>query len=178
MRELHDNGLRTMLDLKVNDIPRTAAAAVCEAEKLGVKLMTIHAGGGSDMISAASDEANEVEIIAVTVLTSLDDIHFEHISGGSYLGVRTMVRRYAEIALESGADGLVCSPLELDRLSTLLGSRVVPGVRPAGSDHGDQKRVATPKEAVDSGATWIVVGRPIVKAPDPLAAAKSILASL
>ena len=88
------------------------------------------------------------------------------------------VRRLAELSLESGADGLVCSSLELELLSDLGGHRVVPGIRPAGAAHGDQKRVATPSEAVERGASWIVVGRPIVKADDPIAAARAIVAEL
>ncbi len=183
VRTLRDSGMEVMLDLKIHDIPRTAAAAVARANRLGVELLTVHAAGGSKMIAAARDASDGVKIIAVTVLTSLDAFHFNalHPHEAPYtdgLSMAVVTRNYAKLALDAGADGLVCSALELTALSDFQGQRIVPGVRPVGADHGDQKRVATPKEAVDGGATWIVVGRPIVKANDPVAAAIAINESI
>ena len=177
VREVVDNGAKVFLDLKVHDIPRTAAAAVRQASRLGASLLTLHGAGGSEMIRASKQEASDgLEILAVTVLTSFDE------DGLSAVGYREdvsgTVRRLAELSLTHGADGLVCSSHELELLSDLGGYRVVPGIRPAGTAHGDQKRVATPKEAVDRGASWIVVGRPIVQADDPIAAARAIVAEL
>ena len=177
VREIVGHGAKVFLDLKIHDIPRTSAAAVRQASQLGASLLTLHGAGGAEMIKASKQEAsNGLELLAVTVLTSFDE------DGLGAVGYRDdisgTVSRLAELSLASGADGLVCSSHELSLLKALGGHRVVPGIRPAGAAHGDQKRVATPKEAVANGASWIVVGRPIVKAEDPIAAARAIVAEL
>ncbi len=175
---LRDNGLDVFLDLKVHDIPRTAGAAVREAVKLGARLVTIHALGGPEMVKAAREAAGDstTEVIAVTVLTSMDAASAKAVGLGDDVGAAA--QRLGEMAVAQGAHGLVCSAHELERLSPVGGSRVVPGIRPAGASAGDQKRVATPRQAVDSGATWIVVGRPIVRADDPVEAARAIVSQI
>jgi len=177
VREIVDGGTDVFLDLKIHDIPRTAGAAAREASQTGAKLLTIHGSGGGEMVRAARDAALETtDILAVTILTSLDQGAVDAI--GYEGSVADAAHRLAGLALENGADGLVCSALELERLGTLGGHRVVPGIRPAGSSHGDQKRVATPEEAVSWGASWLVIGRPIVQAEDPVEAAVAIAKSL
>jgi orotidine-5'-phosphate decarboxylase len=173
VRELIDSGLDVFLDLKAHDIPRTAAAAVREASRLGARLVTIHALGGPEMVRAACDGCSgKTEVIAVTLLTSMDAAACEAVGVGR--DVAAGARRLGALALEHGAHGLVCSALELEALNDLGGSRVVPGIRPTGTAAGDQRRVATPAAAIAAGATWLVVGRPIVKADDPVAAARAI----
>lgn len=175
--ELRDAGVEVFLDLKVHDIPRTAAAAAREASRLGARLLTVHAAGGAEMIGAARDAASEsTAIIAVTMLTSLDDDAARGIGFAS--SVADSASTLGRLAVAAGADGLVCSALELERLTPVGGLRVVPGVRPRGSASGDQKRVATPGEAVSKGATWLVVGRPVLQAEDPVAAARAINAEV
>ena len=178
-------GKRVFLDLKFHDIPRTVHNAVLSAGRLGVDLMTIHATGGQAMIRAAAEAAasfgeNRPRILAVTMLTSLDASDLEDI------GVRgrtpaEQVLSMAKLARGAGADGLVSSPKEVGTLAAALEAGtlfVTPGVRPSGGSVGDQKRVATPAEAVRDGATHLVVGRPILAASDPVAAARAILAEM
>lgn len=185
VKAVKDLGKRVFLDLKLHDIPRTVERAVRSGGKLGVDLMTIHSLGGNAMIRAAAEAAAEFgasapKILAVTVLTSLDA---RDLADVGILG-RTpadQVRAAAFLSIASGADGLVCSPREVGALSASMRRGTVfvtPGVRPAGADVGDQKRVATPAEAVRDGATHLVVGRPILAAPDPVAAARAILAEI
>jgi orotidine-5'-phosphate decarboxylase len=166
-------GVPVFLDLKLHDIPRTAAAAARAIASSGARLVTVHASGGPDMIRAVRDVLPQaVDVIAVTVLTSLDRASLGRLGlGGS---VAALARRLGRAALESGAQGLVCSSYELTHLASLGGTRVVPGIRPPGAYAGDQKRVATPLQAVRAGATWIVVGRPVTTAADPVAAARAI----
>lgn len=182
VRAVKDLGKKVFLDLKFHDIPRTVERAVRSGAKLGVDLMTIHSVGGRAMIKAAADAAAEFgaagpKILAVTVLTSLDRGDLEDIG----IAGRTpadQVAAMARFAVENGAHGLVCSPMEVGMLSRELPQGtlfVTPGVRPAGSATGDQKRVATPADAVRDGATHLVVGRPILAADDPAAAASRIL---
>lgn len=174
---LRSVGVDVFLDLKLHDIPRTVEAAAREAARLDPRLVTVHAAGGADMIKAARAALPETsQVIAVTVLTSLRDADLGPI--GFAHSVATTARGLGKLALAAGADGLVCSAHELAELAPLGGCRVVPGVRPAGSASGDQARVASPAEAVRAGATWIVVGRPIIAAPDPVAAAQAIVAEL
>ena len=185
VKAVKDLGKKVFLDLKFHDIPRTVERAVRSGGKLGVDLMTIHSVGGRAMIRAAADAAAEFgevrpRILAVTVLTSLDqtDLADVGIVGRS---PAEQVAAMACFATENGADGLVSSPMEVGALSRSLKSGtlfVTPGVRPAGSAVGDQKRVATPADAVRDGATHLVVGRPILAAPDPTAAARTILAEM
>ena len=181
VREIRDLGLDIFLDLKLHDIPRTAGAAAAQTARLGVRLLTVHAAGGEEMVRAVRQEASpDTQVIAVTVLTSLDDAAVHSL--GFPQGTIAFSQRLGEVARQGGADGLVCSAHELAVLATLGGSRVVPGVRPsAGSSTppgDDQKRVATPTEAVRAGATWLVVGRPVLQAPNPVDAARAIVAEL
>lgn len=178
-------GKKVFLDLKFHDIPRTVARAVQSGGKLGVDLMTIHACGGRAMIRAAAESAAEFgaaapKILAVTVLTSLDETDLRDI-GVTGRTPADQVRAAAFMAVASGADGLVSSPREVGALSRALRAGtlfITPGVRPAGADVGDQKRVATPGDAVRDGATHLVVGRPILGAADPVAAARAIRAEM
>jgi orotidine-5'-phosphate decarboxylase len=168
------------LDLKFHDIPNTVAGAVRAVVPLRPAMLTVHAAGGPEMIAAARREAElagaeRPAILAVTVLTSMDvpTLSAIGISGGPV----QQVLRLARMALDSGADGLVCSPREVAPLRDAFGAGpmlVVPGVRPAGSARGDQSRIATPAEAIGAGADWIVVGRPITQSEDPAAMADAI----
>jgi orotidine-5'-phosphate decarboxylase len=180
VRDLIAGGRKVFLDLKFHDIPNTVAAAVAQAAKLNVKMLTVHASGGSKMLRAAVEAARTAErppmVLAVTVLTSMEDSDLPGI------GVRGTVvdqaLRLATLAITSGCDGIVTSAHEVRELRSELGDDfaiVTPGVRPAGSERGDQVRVVTPAEAIEAGATHIVVGRPITAAADPAAAAKRIL---
>jgi len=172
------------LDLKLHDIPNTVGCAVAALLPARPAMLTIHAVGGQAMLAAAREAAEQAGdarpmILAVTVLTSMDDRSLADI--GVTGGMAAQVLRLARLALAAGADGLVCSPLEVAPLRQALGAGpylVVPGVRPAGSAAGDQSRIATPREAVDAGADWIVLGRPITRAADPLAAARAVAAEL
>lgn len=172
------------LDVKLHDIPNTVAGALRSLLPLRPAMVTLHAGGGPAMIAAARAEAEKAGearplLLAVTVLTSMDAAALA--ATGIADTPARQVLRLARMAVAAGADGLVCSPQEAALLRTELGpgpALVVPGVRPAGSAAGDQARVATPAEAVASGADWIVVGRPITGAPDPAAAAAAIAASI
>ena len=171
------------LDLKLHDIPNTVAAAVTALLPLRPAMLTVHAAGGPAMIAAARRAAEAGPerpiLLAVTVLTSMDEA--ELAATGVPGGVAPQVLRLARMALDAGADGLVCSPLEVAALRGALGAEpflVVPGIRPAGHDAGDQARIATPHEAVAAGADWLVIGRPITRAADPVAAARAIAATL
>ena len=175
--ELKDMGHDVFLDLKVHDIPNTAASAAREADRLGASLLTLHGAGGFEMIKAAREAASDsLKLVAVTVLTSFDEPGFAEVGYRDDISASALT--LAVLSRRAGADGLVCSAFELEKLSETGGLRVVPGVRPAGSALGDQKRVVTPSEAVERGATWIVVGRPIVQSSDPVAAAEQIVEQL
>ena len=172
------------LDLKLHDIPNTVAGAVRALLPLRPAMLTLHAAGGAAMLRAARDAAEAAGaarpiLLAVTVLTSLDAGALAET--GVADAPEAQVLRLARLAMENGADGLVCSPREAAAIRTVLGAApllVVPGVRPAGSAAGDQARTATPAEAVKAGADWIVLGRPLTGAADPAAAAASIAAEL
>lgn len=172
------------LDLKLHDIPATVAGAVRAVLPLAPRLLTLHAAGGAAMIAAARTAAEAAGaarplLLGVTVLTSLDDAALA--ATGVPDGAAAQVLRLARLALAAGADGLVCSPLEVALLRDALGPEpklVVPGIRPAGAAVGDQARVMTPEQAVAAGADWIVVGRPITAAPDPAAAAAAIATAI
>ena len=180
VRDLVASGRRVFLDLKYHDIPNTVGAAVREAAALGVSMLTVHASGGGKMLRAATEAAHNgsssLQVLAVTVLTSMDDAELERV--GVHVRVVDQVLRLAAIAIAEGCNGVVASALEAAELRRELGGNfeiVTPGVRPAGMGHADQVRVVTPAEAIAAGATRIVVGRPITAAPDPAAAARSIL---
>jgi len=183
VRELVSSGRRVFLDLKYHDIPNTVGAAVREAAQLGVNMLTVHASGGGPMLRAASEaaaaQANSPRVLAVTVLTSLDDGELNKI--GVRGTVVDEVLRLAALALSNGCRGVVASAHEAAALRDDLGQDfliVTPGVRPAGSGRDDQARVVTPSEAIAAGATHIVVGRPITEAADPAAEARAILGQL
>jgi orotidine-5'-phosphate decarboxylase len=173
-------GRPIFLDLKLHDIPNTVAGGVRAVLPLAPRMLTLHAAGGTAMISAARAAANEAGdarpmILAVTVLTSLDAAALA--ATGVPDGPSVQVLRLARLALAAGADGLVCSPLEVAMLRAELGPApklVVPGIRPTGSAAGDQARIMTPADAIAAGADWIVVGRPITGSADPAAAAAAI----
>ena len=185
VKAVKDLGKRVFLDLKFHDIPNTAAQAVRSGGRLGVDLMTIHSVGGRKMIAAAAEAAAEFgengpRILAVTVLTSLDQSDLSDI-GVANRSPAEQVEAMARFAVANGAHGLVCSAFDVGGLSPKLPAGtlfVTPGVRPAGSAVGDQKRIATPATAVAGGATHLVVGRPIMAAADPVAAALAIRAEM
>ena len=183
VRDLVASGRRVFLDLKYHDIPNTVAAAVHEAARLGVSMLTVHATGSDKMLRAAVDAASAVNssllVVGVTVLTSLDDNDLASI--GVQGTVLDEVVRLSKLALENGCGGIVASAHESSALRAALGEKfaiVTPGVRPAGSSHGDQARVVTPAQAIAAGASYVVVGRPITEAADPAAEARSILGQM
>ena len=174
VREVIGAGHRVFLDLKLHDIPNTVEHAVREAEKLGVAMLTVHAPGGPAMLRAA--RSDRTLILAVTVLTSLADADLAAI--GVEGGAAGSVVRLATLAKENGIRGLVASPLEIDAIRRSCGAEmtiVTPGIRPAGSEAGDQRRTLTPVEAIRAGADYIVVGRPITAAPNRRDAALRIV---
>lgn len=182
VRDLFASGRRVFLDLKYHDIPNTVGAAVAEAAKLGVSMLTVHACGSGKMLTAAVEAARArpgLMVLAVTVLTSLDASDLEKV--GIRGNVEDTVVRLATIALANGCRGVVASAREAPTLRTELGDEfaiVTPGVRPAGSSAGDQIRIVTPAEAIAAGASHIVVGRPITEAADPAAEARAILGQI
>ena len=180
LEPLVKRGHSIFLDLKFNDIPNTVAAAVRSAAALGVRMMTVHAAGGPAMLAAARAAldtlTNPPELLAVTVLTSMDAAQMSAI--GIERSPAGQVELLARMGLAAGIRGFVCSPQEVASLRALTGPEgalVFPGIRPAGAKAGDQKRIATPAEALRQGASYLVVGRPITQAPDPAEAADAIL---
>ncbi len=183
VRDLVGSGRKVFLDLKYHDIPNTVAAAVREAAGLKVSMLTVHASGGGKMLAAATQAAASSDpalmVLAVTVLTSLDDRDLDKL--GIHGRVRDQVLRLAALALVNGCRGIVASAHEAADLRRELGSDftiVTPGVRPAGADVADQARVVTPAAAIAAGTTHIVVGRPITGAADPGSEARAILAQI
>ncbi len=183
VRDLVASGRKVFLDLKFHDIPNTVAGAVSEAAKLGVSMLTVHASGGSKMLKAAADSAAQSPakplVLAVTVLTSLSDADLAEVGISGH--VQTQVLRLGSVARAAGCGGLVASAQEARQLRRELGTDfaiVTPGVRPAGTAIGDQARVLTPKEAIAAGATYLVVGRPILESPDPAQAAAAIVGEI
>lgn len=180
VREL---GLPVFLDLKLHDIPNTVERAASNAARLGVAMLTVHASGGEAMLRAAVAGAAKAQrppaVLAVTVLTSLDDGALAEL--GIPGGASGRVAAWAALAQRCGCAGVVCSPQEAAGLRSALGPGfllVTPGVRPSGESRGDQRRVATPREAIAAGADLLVVGRPITAAADPVAAAEAIVAEM
>jgi orotidine-5'-phosphate decarboxylase len=180
VREHVARGRSVMLDLKLHDIPETVARATAQVAQLGAGLITVHAGGGRAMLEAAVRAAgSSTRVLAVTVLTSLDDGDLNEI--GANGPVSELVRKRAELAIAAGCAGVVASPHEVAAVRAVAPGDfliVTPGVRPAGAAAGDQKRVMTPKQARLAGADLVVVGRPLRDAPDPAAAARAIVAEL
>jgi len=173
-------GHSIFLDLKFHDIPNTVAGAVRSASQLGARMMTVHASGGPAMLAAArkalESVTNPPQLLAVTMLTSMDAEQTAAV--GLQRGPSDQVNLLARMALDAGMRGFVCSPQEVAAVRALAGPEatlVIPGIRPAGSDAGDQKRIATPAETLRMGASYLVVGRPIAQAADPAAAAAAIL---
>ncbi len=180
VEELAAQGFSVFLDLKFHDIPNTVAGAVRSAASMGASLLTVHAAGGPAMLIAAAEAAsalpNAPRLLAVTVLTSMDRAQLAAI--GIEILAADQVLRLARMAIVSGIQGLVCSAEEVRLLRQELGENaqlVVPGIRPVGAAIGDQKRIATPADAIRAGASHLVVGRPITNAADPAKAAQSIL---
>ncbi|MEC8614317.1 MAG: orotidine-5'-phosphate decarboxylase [Verrucomicrobiota bacterium] len=183
VREIADYGYKVFLDLKLHDIPNTVAKAVQSIATLPVELLTLHASGGGEMLEWANNSRNDhaphLNLLAVTLLTSINEVQLRslNINGTP----EDQVLHLADIALSSGVQGIVCSSLELEPLRAHLGHDpiiVTPGIRPVGSANDEQKRVMTPAAAAESGSSFIVVGRPILKAKDPVAVTQSIQADL
>jgi orotidine-5'-phosphate decarboxylase len=183
VRSLQGNGFEVFLDLKFHDIPNTVAAACAAAAELGVWMVNLHCSGGARMIAAARERlercAHRPLLIGVTVLTSLDAEDLAAVGCPGDPAERVL--RLAELGRDAGLDGVVCSPLEAAAVRAACGAGfvlVTPGVRPAGDSAGDQKRVMTPSEALAQGADYLVIGRPITAAADPMAALDAIARSL
>ena len=175
IKEISGNG-EIFLDLKLHDIPNTVRNGVKEASNLGVNYLTLHTLGGIEMVKAASEVKGDTKLLGVTLLTSHGSDYLEFI--GTNLGKEEFVLRLAKAALEGGCDGLVCSAHEVEFLKRELGRdfiAVVPGIRLKKNINDDQKRVATPEEALDRGADMLVVGRPILNAEKPIKVVEEIL---
>lgn len=187
-RTLEECGARSFIDAKLHDIPRTVGAGVRALVAPGVDIISVHALGGNDMMVAAVDAAAEraaelaiapPQIFAVTILTSIAPEELNEL--GLRGGPGENVMRLAALARDARCDGIICSPHEVADLKRFFGADLAtlcPGIRPLGAAHGDQKRVATPREAVEAGADYLVVGRPISEALDPAEAARAILAEM
>jgi len=180
VEKLISRGHSVFLDLKLHDIPNTVAAAVRATASLGASMLTIHAAGGPAMLEAAQEAASAMasppQLLAVTVLTSMDQAQLSAI--GVQGDTQKQVALLAKLGIEAGIHGFVCSPQEVGALRTLAGSDgvlVTPGIRPTGADQGDQQRIATPTYALEQGSSYLVVGRPITQAADPVLAAEAIL---
>ncbi len=186
VRRLREKKTPVFVDLKLHDIPNTVSGAVRALTRLGASILNVHAAGGREMMRAAADAARDEAarcgisrplVVAVTVLTSIDEKVF-HDELGMPGSIRDRVAAWARLAGEAGLDGVVASPREIAAVREACGPDFVvisPGVRPAGAATGDQKRTMTPGEAAGLGATYLVVGRPVTAAPDPVEAARSIL---
>lgn len=188
VQRVRDTGANVFLDLKFHDIPNTVAKAVASAVRLDVQMLTVHTSGGSAMMRAAEEAAQQTAlqsgrnaplVLGVTVLTSHDANTLSEI--GCEANVGRQVQRLAQLAVQAGVRGLVCSPLEIADLRQILPRQiqlVTPGIRTGAEQADDQKRTLTPREAMAAGASWLVIGRPIYAAENPRAAAELILASL
>jgi orotidine-5'-phosphate decarboxylase len=175
---LISGGKKLFVDMKLHDIGNTVAAGVKSVSRVGATFLTVHAYPQT-MKAAAEAREGGLRILAVTVLTSYDDADLK--AAGYDVSVRDLVAQRAWQALRAGVNGLVCSPAEVSNLRAIVGDKLVlvtPGIRPAGADAGDQKRIATPSAAIAAGADYLVVGRPIVAAADPKAAAEAIIAEI
>jgi len=188
VRRIRDTGAAVFLDLKFHDIPNTVAKAVASATRLDVQMLTIHTGGGLEMMRAAEKSAQQTAlqsgrntplVLGVTVLTSMDGSALSEIGVGTDVG--RQVERLAVLAINAGLRGLVCSPLEIAGLRQTLPAHVqlvTPGIRTGADKADDQKRTLSAPEAIKAGANWLVIGRPIYAAENPRAAAEAILKTL
>jgi orotidine-5'-phosphate decarboxylase len=189
VKTIRATGAAVFLDLKFHDIPNTVAKAVAAATRLDVQMLTVHTSGGLAMMKAAEESAQQTAlqagrdaaplVLGVTVLTSMDTNELNSV--GVTTAVSQQVERLANLAVQAGLRGLVCSPLELPILHTVLPSHlqlVTPGIRGPDEAIGDQKRTLSAREAMAAGASWLVIGRPIYAAENPRAAAEKILHSL
>ena len=179
VRELTARDLSVFLDLKWHDIPNTVAGAVTAAREIGASMATVHTLGGLEMLKAAVEAAaDQLALVGVTVLTSHTSTTYASATGRSDVDLTQEVERLGQVALESGLTGVVCSPHEVSLLRRRLGSDryiVVPGIRRGSDGRGDQVRVATVEDAVQNGATHLVIGRPILQAADPAATFREFL---
>jgi orotidine-5'-phosphate decarboxylase len=188
VKKIRATGAAVFLDLKFHDIPNTVAKAVASVVRLDVQMLTIHTSGGGEMIRAAEKTAQDTAkslgmsaplVLGVTVLTSFNNETLAEIGGEA--DTEKQVSRLAQLAVKSGLRGLVCSPLEIVALRKILPAHtqlVTPGIRTGAEKADDQKRTLTPREAIQAGANWLVIGRPIYAAENPRAAAEKILGSL
>jgi orotidine-5'-phosphate decarboxylase len=184
VRQLHQRDFSVFLDLKFHDIPNTCAKAVKAAAELGVWMVNVHASGGQEMMTAAREALTPYGedrplLIGVTVLTSMSQSDLKSI--GLDVSPQEHVSRLATLTKDSGLDGIVCSAQEARYLKSKLGQDfmlVTPGIRPAGADKGDQKRVMTPYDAIQAGSDYLVIGRPVTQAKDPLAVLTQINTSI
>ncbi|WP_292587406.1 orotidine-5'-phosphate decarboxylase [Mesorhizobium sp.] len=178
-RDLASGGTKVFLDMKLLDIDNTVAKGVENIVKMGVTMLTLHAYPKTMRAAVEAAKGSELCLLGVTVLTSMDEQ--DMIDAGYEYDPHTLVLRRSEQALHAGMGGIVCSAEEAEAVRRVVGpdlAVVTPGIRPSGSDHGDQKRVVTPAQAIRNGASHLVVGRPIVKAPDRRAAAEAIIAEM
>ena len=183
VREISDLGKKVFLDLKLHDIPNTVAKAIASVSELPIDMLTIHTCGGREMMEWAvrsqQDHKPDLQLLGVTVLTSMDD---EALAGiGVNRSSAEQVFALTALASDAGLSGLVCSPHEAAKVKSTHGNQfklVTPGIRPVGADAGDQKRIMAPRLAVEQGADFIVVGRPIYQAEDPESVVKSVLEDL
>ncbi len=177
---LHDRGLHVFLDLKLHDIPNTVARAVARAGDLGVRFLTLHTAGGRAMLAAAANAAPpSLALLGVTVLTSLEATELGEVFGRTIQSTGAEVERLAILAREAGLAGVICAPTEAEEVRAGLGPDalvVTPGIRSATAERHDQRRVCTVAEALRSGASHIVVGRPVTRAPDPRRALEQLQA--
>jgi orotidine-5'-phosphate decarboxylase len=179
VRPLADAGKKVFIDLKLHDIGNTVARGVESIARLGANFLTVHAYPQTMKAAAEARSGSSLKILAVTVLTSYDDGDLH--TAGYRLGVSDLVEARARQAQEIGVDGLVCSPEEAANIRKIVGAQmnlVTPGIRPAGSATGDQKRIMTPARAIAAGADYLVVGRPVMEASDPKAAADAIVTEI
>jgi orotidine-5'-phosphate decarboxylase len=178
-RELASGGIKVFLDMKLLDIDNTVAKGVENIVRMGVTMLTLHAYPKTMKAAVEAAKGSELCLLGVTVLTSMDEQ--DMIDAGYEYDPHTLVLRRSEQALHAGMGGIVCSAEEAEAVRRIVGpdmAVVTPGIRPAGSDHGDQKRVVTPAQAIRNGSSHLVVGRPVVAAPDRRAAAEAILAEM
>lgn len=188
VKAIRDTGAAVFLDLKFHDIPNTVSKAVAAATRLDIQMLTVHTSGGLEMMRAAEESAQNTArkerheaplVLGVTVLTSMDGHTLSELGWKPDVGKQ--VERLADLAVRAGLRGLVCSPLEIARLRQVLPEEiqlVTPGIRTGAEAADDQKRTLTPKEAIEAGANWLVIGRPVYAAQNPRQAAEAILSSV